>query len=214
MPARTPSGRRWRLVLLGLAALLSLPAEAAGGEVLRLAFLRAAAPQVDADEAAPAAAGREIPEARRAIDTVDLYDPANPDRQKLQRIDEATRHLPYDANGFPDWMKALNDGLIKPRSKLGGGEAMEVLDLDVVMRNTREMPFVKFPHRSHTLWLACSNCHPDPFPAKAGATAIRMADIFRGQFCGKCHDRVAFITFFSCVRCHSVPQSQYRPPRP
>lgn len=109
-------------------------------------------------------------------------------------------------------MKALNEGLIKPRSKLSGGETMEVLDLDVIMRNTKEMPFVKFPHRSHTLWLACANCHPDPFPAKAGATAIRMADIFRGQFCGKCHDRVAFITFFSCVRCHSVPQ--VRPVKP
>jgi hypothetical protein len=33
-----------------------------------------------------------------------------------------------------------------------------------------------------------------------------MADIFRGQYCGMCHDRVAFITFFSCMRCHSVPQ--------
>ncbi|HLO61499.1 MAG TPA: c(7)-type cytochrome triheme domain-containing protein, partial [Azonexus sp.] len=124
---------------------------------------------------------------------------------------EATRHLPYDANGFPDWMKALNKGLIKPRASLNGKDKMEVIDLDIVMRNTKEMPFVKFPHRSHTEWLACSNCHPDPFPTKAGASQIRMVNIFRGQFCGKCHDRVAFVTFFSCDRCHSQPQNQ--PPK-
>lgn len=205
---------RRRLACCALLAAICLPALPAGNEVIRLAFLRPAAPQIDADEATPEASRREIPEARRAIDAVNLYDPANPDQRKLQRIDEATRHLPYDANGFPDWMKALNEGLIKPRSTLTGGEAMEVLDLDVIMRNTKEMPFVRFPHRSHTLWLACANCHPDPFPAKAGATAIRMADIFRGQFCGKCHDRVAFITFFSCVRCHSVPQAPARSGQP
>ena len=74
------------------------------------------------------------------------------------------------------------------------------------MRNTKEMPFVKFPHRSHTEWLACANCHPDPFPTKAGSSEIRMANIFRGQFCGKCHDRVAFVTFFSYQHCHSQPQ--------
>ena len=147
-----------------------------------------------------------MPAARKTIDSVNFLDENNPDRLRLQRIEEATRDLPYDANGFPDWMKALNKGLIKPRSSLIGNEQMQLLDLDVIMRNTKEMPFVKFPHRSHTEWLACSNCHPDPFPAKAGSSAIRMADIFRGKYCGKCHDRVAFITFFSCHRCHSQPQ--------
>lgn len=145
-------------------------------------------------------------QARRAIDGNPLLDPSNPDGQRLQRIEEATRHLPYDATGFPDWMRALREGLIQPRSDLKGSGQMEVLDLDIIMRNTKEMPFVRFPHSSHTMWLACANCHPAPFKPQAGSTTIRMADIFRGQFCGMCHDRVAFITFFSCSRCHSVPQ--------
>lgn len=175
--------------------------------MLQLAFLRPAAPQVETDSVVSTSqAAPEVPPARRAIDSVDFLDDDNPDRNRLQRINEATRHLPYDANGFPDWMKALNTGLIKPRAGLSGKEKMEVLDLDIVMRNTKEMPFVKFPHRSHTEWLACTNCHPDPFPAKAGASEIRMVNIFRGQFCGKCHDRVAFVTFYSCDRCHSQPQ--------
>ena len=145
--------------------------------------------------------------ARRAIDSVRFLDPTNPDYRQLQNIEEATRHLPFDANGFPDWMLALNRGLIKPRASLSGQEKMEVLDLDVVMRNTKEMPYVRFPHRSHTEWLACSNCHPDPFPTKAGSSTIQMRNIFRGEYCGKCHDRVAFVTFFSCDRCHSQPRS-------
>lgn len=171
-----------------------------------LAFLRPATAQPAIPETTRQVEEHTVPAARRTIEGVEFLDENNPDRQRLQRIEEATRHLPYDANGFPDWMRALKSGLIKPRSNLHGNENMDVLDLDIIMRNTKEMPFVKFPHRSHTEWLTCSNCHPAPFPAKAGGTEIRMINIFRGQYCGKCHDRVAFITFFSCDRCHSQPQ--------
>lgn len=181
---------------------------------LRLAFLRPAANQGALDELPTTSSPSEnAPVARRAIDTSPLLDPNNPDYLRLQNIGEATRSMPYDANRFPDWMKALNEGLIKPRAGLSGKESMEVLDLDIVMRNTKEMPFVRFPHKSHTLWLACANCHPAPFKAQAGSSNIRMADIFRGEFCGMCHDRVAFITFFSCQRCHSVPQNTALPVR-
>jgi len=177
---------------------------------IQLAFLRPATNQnpTPADPGSSDAPVDSTPVARRAIDTSPLLDPGNPDYGRLQNIGEATRKMPYDANRFPDWMKALNEGLITPRSGLRGNEKMEVLNLDIIMRNTKEMPFVRFPHKSHTLWLACSNCHPAPFKAQAGSTSIRMADIFRGEFCGMCHDRVAFITFFSCQRCHSVPQTQ------
>jgi c(7)-type cytochrome triheme protein len=155
-----------------------------------------------ADEAPPG----EGHAARRAVEHSDFYDPANPDYLTLQRPYDAMRHLPKDSVGFPDWMRALLQKTITPRSSLSGKDKMEVLDLDVIMRNTKEMPNVLFPHRSHTLWLACSNCHPAPFAPVAGGNRISMADIFRGQFCGMCHDRVAFVTFYSCNRCHSVAQ--------
>lgn len=183
---------------------------------VQLAFLRPASNQAQPEEGLTdsAAASDNTPIARRTIESSPLLDPGNPDYERLQTISEATRGIPYDANRFPDWMKALNQGLIKPRSSLHGNEKMEVLELDIIMRNTKEMPFVRFPHKSHTLWLACSNCHPAPFKAQAGSSNIKMADIFRGQFCGMCHDRVAFITFFSCQRCHSVPQSSITPGKP
>lgn len=144
----------------------------------------------------------EIPEQNK------FYDPDNPSFERLQKANESLVGFPLDKKGYVDWMGAIRSGFIKPRADLRGNEQMQVLDLDVLLKDTKEMPYVKFPHNSHTLWLACSNCHPKPFIPKAGANDISMASIFRGDYCGMCHDRVAFITFFSCERCHSVPHGE------
>lgn len=135
-----------------------------------------------------------------------FYDPANPAFGALQKANEALAGFPVDRQGNVDWMAALARGRIKPLADLRGQTEIQPLDLDVVMTNTREMPYVRFPHRSHTLWLDCSNCHPAIFEPRAGANRITMAEIFRGRYCGVCHDRVAFVTFFSCDRCHAVPR--------
>jgi c(7)-type cytochrome triheme protein len=187
---------------------------AVAGEAGLLAFLRPA-PNVRPVEPKPASRpstqGEELHPARQALELNQLHDKSNPDFARLQTIDEATRLLKKDAVGFPDWMAALRSGAISPRAGLSPEAKMNVLDLDVVMRNTREMPHVLFPHQSHTLWLDCSSCHPSPFLPKAGTNAVSMSEIFRGKYCGMCHDRVAFITFFSCERCHSIPQSGSAP---
>ena len=174
------------------------------------AFLRAypPAPQSLQAPARPQASERDVEPnaARRTVETGDFYDSGNPDRGKLQAYSAAVARLPKDANGFPDWMQALREKKIGPKASLLGAGEMRVLQLDVIMRNTKDMPYVRFPHESHTQWLDCGNCHPQPFEPRAGAAKITMTDIFRGRYCGMCHDRVAFITFFSCQRCHSVPR--------
>lgn len=146
---------------------------------------------------APRAVGRQRP-------TEEFYDPTSPAYERLQRADEALGDLPRDRDGKVDWMPALNQGLIQPRQRIDGSRREPPLELDIILRNTRQMPNVRFPHKAHTEWLDCSNCHPDPFETKAGSAQIKMEDIFRGRFCGKCHDRVAFITHRNCYRCHSV----------
>lgn len=199
-------------VLLWLALLIPAFAcsVAVAGEGGLLAFLRPA-PNVRPVEPEPASRpsnqGDELHPARQALELNPLHDKSNPDFGRLQTIDEATRMLKKDAVGFPDWMAAIRSGAISPRAGLSAEAKMNVLDLDVVMRNTKEMPHVLFPHQSHTMWLDCSSCHPSPFLSKAGANQVSMDEIFRGRYCGMCHDRVAFITFFSCERCHSVPQA-------
>jgi c(7)-type cytochrome triheme protein len=134
-----------------------------------------------------------------------FYDPANPDSHKLQKSEEALAAMPREKRGAVDWMRAVRDGTITPRADLRGESKMPVLDLDILLKNTKEMPWVRFPHNSHTQWLACANCHDSIFIAKAGANQIDMTRIFRGESCGTCHGRVAFIPTLACERCHSVP---------
>ncbi|MDX1593126.1 MAG: cytochrome c3 family protein [Gammaproteobacteria bacterium] len=154
-----------------------------------------------AEEAAPAPVattdGRETDR--------DFYDPANPGARHLQRADEATASFPRDRLGNVDWVRALAEGRIAPRADLHGrGDRGPMLDTPVLMTDTAEMPYVRFPHRQHTAWLDCSNCHPRPFLPEAGANPITMSAILQGEYCGVCHDRVAFSTY-ACERCHSVP---------
>ena len=97
---------------------------------------------------------------RRSLGESNFYDPGNPDLRHLQRYEEAVANLPMDDNGFPDWMRALRESNIQPRAGLKPDAPMNILNLDVIMKNTREMPFVSFPHYAHTLWLDCGIATP------------------------------------------------------
>jgi len=173
----------------------------------------AISPATPASVASPASpAGKVATRPASALPGQDeFYDPANPDYNKLQKANESLAGFLLDKKQYVNWMDVLRKKLISPRADLTGKTTMEVLDLDIIMKNTKAMPFVKFPHNSHTMWLACSNCHEQIFVKKAGANQIDMNKIFRGQYCGVCHDKVAFSMFFSCETCHSVPQAGVKP---
>lgn len=137
-----------------------------------------------------------------------IHDPTNSAIKVLQHPAESMKSFPKDRRGEVDWVKTLESGLIKPRKSIDGKsvgkEELKVLDLDILMKNTRQMPYVKFPHKAHTQWLACSNCHPDIFVAKENANPINMIKVLKGEYCGRCHDKVSF-SLYICERCHSVP---------
>ena len=122
----------------------------------------------------------------------------------LQDPTKALAEFPRDRRNQVDWVAALDQGLIQPRADLLGETQMQTMDLDILMKNTQYMPWVKFPHLQHTKWLACSNCHPNIFIPKQDANPISMNKVLRGEYCGVCHDKVAFALFI-CERCHSVP---------
>jgi len=88
------------------------------------------------------------------------------------------------------------------------------MDLDVLREVKASVPDVIFPHRQHTEWLACSNCHPAIFIPQKGANQINMSGILLGQQCGVCHGKVSFpITTKSCKKCHSQPKPEdWTPP--
>ncbi len=134
-----------------------------------------------------------------------IYDSANDSMVVLQNPVEAVAGFPKDRRNAVDWVATLGQGLINPRSVLLGHDRKDKpLDLDVVMKNTSTMPYVKFPHKQHTEWLGCENCHPQPFETQAGKTPVTMTKILRGEYCGVCHDRVAF-SLFLCEKCHNTP---------
>ena len=70
--------------------------------------------------------------------------------------------------------------------------AAVVMDLNIVREVKGSMPDVVYPHKQHTEWLDCSNCHPKIFVPQKGANQISMASILLGQQCGACHGKVAF----------------------
>src|SRR5690242_941535 len=116
------------------------------------------------------------PEGKRAwvpLDRDGIHDRKNPQLGVLQSPAEALAALPPAAEGNQvDWIRAQHDGAVKPVTALPGAKPREVLDLDIIRRNTRFMSYVRFPHRQHTELLACSNCHDKPFEMKAGAAKI------------------------------------------
>jgi c(7)-type cytochrome triheme protein len=141
----------------------------------------------------------------------ELHDPADPALNLLQNPTKALSILPRDGAGDQvNWVKALDGNYIKPRINLHANTQIEVLDLDVLLRNTDEMNMVNFSHKQHTAWLVCSNCHEDIFKSKAGANKFGMFDILNGESCGRCHGAVAF-PLTECNRCHNVPRTSSTP---
>ncbi|MFI5395948.1 MAG: c(7)-type cytochrome triheme domain-containing protein [Candidatus Binatia bacterium] len=131
--------------------------------------------------------------------------PQGPPIEAVTEWDKAVEMLPKDAADAPDWMTALSQGVIAPRSSLDPKEDTppEPLPLDVELEPSGNPDMkVIFPHAAHTQWLQCPNCHPDIFQMQKGADRIAMGDIFAGQFCGKCHGKMAFDVATSCPRCH------------
>jgi c(7)-type cytochrome triheme protein len=133
-----------------------------------------------------------------------IHDPKNDAIKTLQDPVDAMSSFPYDRRGGIDWVKALDLGVIDPRANLTGENKMMTMDMDILFMDTGHMPWVKFPHKAHTMWLDCSNCHPAIFVPQKGANNPSMDGILAGQHCGRCHDKVAFALWI-CERCHSVP---------
>ncbi len=116
--------------------------------------------------------------------------------------------LPKDQYGLVDWAVAIKSGLVKPLDSLEPGAApAPPFNLDIVVQTKSNfMPDVVFPHYTHTLWLTCTNCHVQIFQMKAGGNPeMTMAKIAAGEYCGRCHNRVAF-PLTDCTRCHVKPK--------
>jgi c(7)-type cytochrome triheme protein len=133
-----------------------------------------------------------------------IHDPENPGTHILQPPKEAFSSMPKGSGGNRvDWVAALEKGQIAPRFDLHDPDKEPMmLDLDIVREVKGTMPDVVYPHKQHTEWLDCSNCHPGIFIPQKGANDISMAAILLGEKCGVCHGKVAF-PVSDCRKCHS-----------
>lgn len=138
-----------------------------------------------------------------------IHDADSPGTHMLQAPLESFDSLPNSTSGnYVDWNKALDEGTIAPRNGITPAEATPfVFDLNIVREVKGSMPDVVYPHKQHTQWLDCANCHPAIFIPQKGANQISMASILLGEKCGVCHGKVAF-PVSDCRRCHSRPKDQ------
>jgi c(7)-type cytochrome triheme protein len=115
----------------------------------------------------------------------------------------ALEGLPTDKFGLVDWVAALEQGMIKPRSNIDpkGPEGVP-FDMNILMPSkTGMIAGAYFPHKTHTTWMSCDSCHIKIFMPLAGSNDLTMSTIVKGQACGVCHGKVAF-PLNDCTRCH------------
>jgi len=133
-----------------------------------------------------------------------IHDPTVDSAQMLQPPLQGMNGLTRSAFGNNvDWVNSLQTKKIIPRWDRADANAESlVMDVNIVRIPRGSMPDVVFPHKAHTEWLECSNCHPAIFVPQKGANQISMAAILLGQKCGVCHGKVAF-PISECKKCHS-----------
>jgi len=133
-----------------------------------------------------------------------IHDPANDGTHALQPPLAAFGILPKSmAGNRVNWVEAIAQKKINPRYDRNDPKAEPiVMDLNIVREVKGSMPDVVYPHKQHTEWLDCSNCHPAIFVPQKGANQISMAAILLGEKCGVCHGKVAF-PVSECRNCHS-----------
>ena len=115
--------------------------------------------------------------------------------------------LPKDKFGLIDWMAIVTEKIIAPRGALKKG-APEIPPFDMNVLITSKGDFVNdvlFPHKAHTYWLKCENCHTGIFIMAKGKNNMTMQGIVEGKWCGRCHGKVAF-PLTDCNRCHQTPK--------
>jgi c(7)-type cytochrome triheme protein len=113
--------------------------------------------------------------------------------------------LPRDITGNADWAEALRTGLIRPRPGKGAprytrGDGPR-FGFDFFFSGPDTSLDAWFPHSVHAEIIDCRQCH-GPIVQYRGQP-ITMTDIFAGEFCGRCHGKVAFPVMTGCKRCHS-----------
>lgn len=86
---------------------------------------------------------------------------------------------------------------------LNGDTCNNCHNLTLMRLSLTEMPAV-FNHKSHADMFGCGDCHKDTFRMKIDSIKITMDGIYKGNFCGKCHNGRSAFSSTNCDRCHKT----------
>jgi c(7)-type cytochrome triheme protein len=101
-----------------------------------------------------------------------------------------------------NWSQGIARGVLKPQTYIKNKSQDMSFEKELLLEAEMSIiPPAIFPHKAHTAWLDCDNCHPDLFNIKKKGTHFSMAEILKGNYCGVCHMTVAF-PMDECKRCH------------
>jgi c(7)-type cytochrome triheme protein len=112
--------------------------------------------------------------------------------------------LARNAGGEVEWTRALNDKAIAPRPGIAADAKEDEptdMDLEYVPKDQPQYKVV-FPHKPHTQWLGCPNCHTGIFEMEKGKAVMTMDKLNAGAYCGVCHGKVALPELTNCPACH------------
>lgn len=140
-----------------------------------------------------------------------------PQIETVRNVDSVIALLPRDHAGNVDWVAAVRDSVIVPRSAPQGSPARppvsaENVGFDVEYPAGDSLFTATFPHGEHATLMECRACHPRP--AKVNAEGARLVMAAKATDCGKCHATVAFPAANACERCHQkltqLPANRHR----
>ena len=110
--------------------------------------------------------------------------------------------LPRGEQGV-EWVKALESKAIRPKPGIApDAKDEEPTDMDTELDSSGPDSKAIFPHKAHTAWLTCNNCHTALFEMEKGKAKMTMAGMGEGQWCGACHGKVALPELTTCGACH------------
>jgi len=63
---------------------------------------------------------------------------------------------------------------------------------------------VIFNHSGHAAMFSCGQCHAEIFKMKKGGVEMTMTPMYKGEYCGTCHNGQMAFKAQDCTRCHKT----------
>lgn len=159
-------------------------------------------PEKPASAAKPTPAKAQAKSHAEQAQTEEMRAAERPEIESTLVWDQAVKQLPQ-FNSKPDWVQALQTGIVKPRASIEDNKNPDALvfKYDFYYPGPSAQYDAFFPHSSHTEWLGCDSCHPKIFRTRG--VKVTMSDLYAGKYCAVCHGSVAF-GLTECTRCHTA----------